>query len=217
MRKQHTEMKSLSALLVIVMLGIGATGCGGSGERAHPTAQASSTAAATSSRPTANATGTAATTPTASGSKDSNDGDSDPSGDDDSPILGFGHPASEADKGAITALVERYYAAAAANDGQGACSQIYLIFRESIPEAYGQSPGPPSLRGNTCAVVMSKLFKQHHSQLLADSTHLQVTSVRLEGKQGYALLRFRSEPRELQLHSELGVWRIDSLLDLPLP
>lgn len=133
-------------------------------------------------------------------------------------ILDFGHPASEEDARSIAELVRHYYAAAAAENGAEACAQIYVILREAIPEEYGKPPGPRFMRGRTCRPVMSKLFKHEHRQLLAESAKLRIVSVRVEGKHAYAILRFGSVGglRDVMLHTEVGPWRMDSLLAGPL-
>lgn len=116
-------------------------------------------------------------------------------------------------------MVKRYYIAAVANNGAKACSLVYWLFAEAIPEDYGQSPGPPALSGKTCPVVLSKLFRLHHEQLVADAAGLEVTGARVERRRGVVLLRFRGsrEPRYIQMHRERHAWKIDALLDEALP
>lgn len=133
-------------------------------------------------------------------------------------VQGFGHPAGGVDSRAIRTLAERYYGTAAAADGVGACALLYVIRRETIPEEFGQTSGPASLHGTTCPTVMAKLFRLEHRQLVAESTNLRVTAIRVEGKRGYALLHFggRSELHALAVHDEIGVWRVESLLADPV-
>jgi hypothetical protein len=152
-------------------------------------------------------------------SKDANDGDEDPKSDDDTGILDYGQQAKPATARLITALVEHYYSAAAADNGGVACSLLYSLLEESIPEDYGQPPGPPSLRGKTCAVVMTKLYKQRLGLLVKESARLEVTSVRVDGKKADVLLHFdtTSEPRYIPAHLEFGKWKIDSMFDDNLP
>jgi hypothetical protein len=131
----------------------------------------------------------------------------------------FGHAASAADARAATALVKRYYAAAAVGDGAAACPLIHSVMAESIPEDYGQSSGSPFMRGKTCAVVMSKLFKHLHKQLSADNATLKVAAVRIRGNDASVLLSFGGmKPKYyLELHREGGAWKIDGLLAVALP
>lgn len=115
----------------------------------------------------------------------------------------------------LTTLVKRYFAAAVADDGARACSLIYSLYAETIVETYGQPPaGPPELHGSTCAVVLSKLFRLHHGQLVAEARTLAVTGARADGNRGLVLLRFHGIPaHNLEVHRERGVWKIDDILD----
>jgi hypothetical protein len=209
--ESRIKIRSLPVLLAVALLSIGIAACGGA-SKSTGSSQASSNPAVTGGR-------RATTASTTTAGRDSADGDKDTEGNDDNPILAFGHAANEADERAITALVKRYYAAAAADNGAAACSLIFVIFQEAIPEDYGQLAGPRALRGKTCAVVMSKLFKLERRQIVVHNSTLKVTSVRVDGKKGYALLRFGTmpEPRFLQVHIEFGVWKVDSLIDGALP
>ena len=75
---------------------------------------------------------------------------------DDNSIHFFGHAAGAAEERTATAFVKRYYAAAAAGNGARACSLLSTEIAGSVVEQYGRPPGPPGLRGTSCAVVMSK-------------------------------------------------------------
>jgi hypothetical protein len=134
---------------------------------------------------------------------------------DDYAIEAFGHAAGTADRQTVTRLVKRYYAAAGRGDGAAACLVIYSTLAATIPEDYGQSPGPSYARGKTCAVVMSKLFKHAHSQMVAP---VQVTGVRVKGKEGYVLLGSTSIPAGyIAVKREGRTWKITMLLGGPLP
>jgi hypothetical protein len=119
-------------------------------------------------------------------------------------VLSYDHAASVDDRQAVTAAIKRYYAAAAAEDDAKTCSILYWTVAEAVPEEYGRAPAPPSLRGKTCTVVMSKLFRQHHRQLAAEPATLEVTSVRIEGPRELAIFRLPTtpEPRKITLHLE---------------
>jgi hypothetical protein len=213
-------MKLLLTLPAVVLLGVGATACGGVGKGPVSASQSSSNAAVAGSAVVRTAS---SATPVQPSPKKDSDGDGDNLTNsfydtDDKAILAYGHAASAAEVQAVTAVVKRYYAAASAGDGATACSLIYSILAESIAEDYGRPPGPPALRGKTCAVVMSKLFKQRHQQLTADVFTLKVTGVRVDGKRGSALLSFRRMPdRHILVHRERGAWKIYTLLDAGLP
>ncbi|MGC2374861.1 MAG: hypothetical protein WA484_13395 [Solirubrobacteraceae bacterium] len=131
----------------------------------------------------------------------------------------LGHPAGAVEAAAVATLVRRYYAAAATGDGAAACKLMYLPLAESIAEDYGVQSGSPGLRGETCAAVMSKLFKRSHGSLNADSATLKVAAVRVERNRGAARLGFQGKKpgRYLLVHRERGGWKIDMLLDIGRP
>jgi hypothetical protein len=191
-------MKPL-ALLTSVLLSLGIVACAagkGASSQSHSASVPTTTSTAATSTGTTS-TGTAAK----AGSENAAN------------YAIYGHEASAADKRAITVLVNSYYAAAAADDGAKACSLIYSLFAEAIPEDYGQPPGPPELRGKTCAAVMAKLFKHVPGQPSAVLAKTKVTAVRVKGRNGYALLRSSRMPRGyIQVERELGAWKIGSLI-----
>jgi hypothetical protein len=134
---------------------------------------------------------------------------------DDGPIRGYGEVADASDVRAITALVKAYYAAAAAANGARACSLMYSLFAESIPEDYGRGAGPAYSHGRTCTVVMSKIFKHNHAQIPANVT---VVAVRTDGHQARALIGSKTAPAGyLMLTRERGAWKVDGLLAMTLP
>jgi hypothetical protein len=133
-------------------------------------------------------------------------------------IVEYGQEASPTDKQAITALVKRYYAAVAADDGATACSLIHSPLAESVAEDYGQAPGPVSLSGKTCAVVMSKLFRQLPEQPASVLAATEVTGVRVKDRKGFALLHSTAIPEgDIPVERELGVWRVGTLVGGALP
>jgi hypothetical protein len=134
---------------------------------------------------------------------------------DDARFVHFGHAARAADRRAITALVERYYAAAAAGDGATACALTYSILAESLPQDYGSAPGPAYLRGaKTCAAVLSGLFKHLHANVSAPRT---VTGVRVGRKRRLVILGSPILPESMaEVRPERGVWKMDSVLDVAL-
>jgi hypothetical protein len=131
----------------------------------------------------------------------------------------FGHPAAVADARAARSLVRRYYATVASGDGSAACALLYSALAEAIPQDYGRPPGPPNLRGKTCAVVMSKLLQPRRGRLSRDSATLTVGAVRVDLNLGSVQLGFGgSRPnRYILLHRERGVWKVDLLFDTGQP
>lgn len=135
---------------------------------------------------------------------------------DDGAVRYFGQAASAHDAQAITALVSRYYAAAAAADGTKACALLYYILVESLPEQYSRPPGPRYLSGaRICRAVLSRVFEHFHTQLAAPPT---VTAVRVSGDRADALLGWTTLPAGfIEARREGDVWKIDAPLAAPLP
>jgi hypothetical protein len=194
-------MKLLLALLTVVLLGWGVTACGGASKGVGSASRASSNAAAT---------GRALATIALETPNPHEDND------DDRTIYVYGHAASAADRQAVTAVVKRYYVAAAADDGATACSLIVSTLARAIPEDYGQASGPSYLRGGeTCQAIMLKMFIHFHSQLAGT---IEVTGVRVKRNHAFALLRSSTFPFVYtELEHEGGVWKVQRLLGAVLP
>jgi hypothetical protein len=183
-------MKPLLGLFAIVLLCIAVAACGSSA-----TSNTSSTAAAKRSVP-----------------KRDRDDDDD-NNDDDASVLDYGYAPSADERREIEALVVSYYAASAAEDGAKACTLLMPFVAESVAENLGHNPG---LRGKSCAVVMSKLFKLHHTELDAKNATLKFYSVRVGDGRGLIVLSFSVLPevRKILLRRDSnGSWRLLSLLD----
>lgn len=135
---------------------------------------------------------------------------------DDREIVGFGRSADSAQRRAITALFERYYRAIAADNGTAACSLLFSLLAESIPEVYGQEPGPVYLRGlKTCPAVVSLMLQHARGELASE---IEVTGVRVRGKRGYVLFGSADKPASaLAVHREGGDWKVDEMLPTALP
>jgi hypothetical protein len=143
--------------------------------------------------------------------------DYDHDGDDGDDDVSWGHAASAADFRAVVAVVRAYYAAGAAGNGARGCSLIYSLLADEIPELYGEGSGPPELRGKTCAVVVSKLFRHHRAHFRADSAWLRVFRVRVRGLRGLAFVRLPDTPiHDIPVHREHAAWRVEALIDSPL-
>jgi hypothetical protein len=132
---------------------------------------------------------------------------------DDERIRTYGHEAGEPNKREITALVERYYHAAAAANGAEACLMLPVAFARSVPEDYGSGAGSSGLKGTTCAVVLTKFFRQLPGQPIASLKAVQVIGVRVKRNSGYAQLSSKWLPTAaIGLIRERGQWRIDTLI-----
>lgn len=192
-------MRPPAGIFLIIAIGLGTAACSGSG---------GSTASHLHSGAGAGAASGAVNSSTHKNDRD-NDGDEN---DDDGRYLYYGHAADAADRRVSTALITRYFAAAAAENGARACALLVPLLTESVVEENGHSP---ALRGRTCAVVMSKLFKLHHRLLAEKSASLRVIAVRVEGYKGLVIFEFPEIP-EVRLIAERrvhGTWRVMGLLD----
>jgi hypothetical protein len=194
-------------LQAALLLSAGVTACGGTGG----STAASSSKASTSGSSGVPSTRTAAMTSTARGDYDSDDGRL---ADNDAVTLrGYGHDAPPSDRSTIVALVRRYFAAAAAEDGAGGCALIESSLARAVPLDYGRL-GPPYMRGKTCAAVLTLLFRHEHAGLALKARQLRVTGVRLEDREGFALLSFGRMPeRQISVVRDGGTWRVSTLLD----
>jgi hypothetical protein len=139
-----------------------------------------------------------------------NDGDNN---DDDAKVLYYGNAPSAVERQAIVTLVSDYYAAGAAEDGAMACSLLMPFLAESVVEDYRHQPG---LEGETCATVLSKLFKQHHSQLSGQHATLKFISVRVSGDRALTVQSFSTLPEVRQLAERRegnGKWKLLQVFD----
>lgn len=136
--------------------------------------------------------------------------------DDDLKIVNFGHPAGAIDERSIVAVAMRYEAVTAAGDGVAACSLMARAFASVVAQDYGQAPGPMYLRGaRTCPGVMRLLFR-HQADNPGRAAH--VTSVRLEGDRGVAMLGSTVNVASyLSMRRERGLWKVSGLSPVPLP
>jgi hypothetical protein len=205
-------VKSL-ALLAIGLVSVSVGACGGPNKGTGSTSHASSNAA----------TGAGVPTGTSSGAKghgepanDADDGDflTPEDRNDDHEVVEYGHAAGAADKQVVTAFARRYVKAAAAEDGATACSMIIPSLVKLIPKSYGRPADSSYMIGNTCAEVMSKLFKHLHRELATEAAGLRVTGVRVRGNRAYALMAFTTtpEPRYLVVERVGGVWKTNELI-----
>jgi hypothetical protein len=200
-------MRWLAPLILTALLGMFSVACGRGSRAVRATATTSINYDVSRSAPTM---------------QPMRDGDKDKPGNsyydkDDAEIVAYGHAASVSDRQQVVALVERYFAVAAAGDGAAGCGLMYGLFSEEVVEEDGQPPGPPSLRGTTCPEVMSKLFKQDRQQLMSDAK-LGVTGARVSGDRGYALLGNGARTEgSLLIHREAGSWKVEAVVESGLP
>lgn len=139
---------------------------------------------------------------------------------DDSELRRHGHTASRSERRVIVDLVERYYRASVAGDGEGGCMLMAAPLAKSLPQTLSSPSGPPYTRGagSTCPPVLRAVFLHYHRQLAAHLPTLSVSDVRLEGSEGNVVLRFKGLPgRFIDVARERGAWKVDAVVDLELP
>lgn len=206
-------MKQLLVLAAGAALAAGVAACGGSGGSSHvrdPDDEGPQTVVTT-------------TGPAPLNAKVDADHDNDVGAPNDdrrhTQILSFGRAASPSERRAITTLVERYYAAALAGEGDRACSLLYLTIAETVPEDDSREPGTPSyLKGQTtCGGVLRALFAHYHAQLAAEAPKLKVADVRLVEHHGLVVLRFGALPeRQTSVMREGHAWKMSQIYDQEL-
>jgi hypothetical protein len=208
-------MRPLLVLLASVLLALAANACG-------------STTKVVGSTPSSSGSGSTREAPTSVPSHseppgsylkwdgDKPDDGSGQRGNDDPPFLkSYGAPARATDRRAVSALVKRYYVAAAAENGATACSLLTSALANSVAAGVGQ-PTPGA--GSNCASSMSLLLKQQHQVLAArEPATMVVIGVYVKGDLGLALLGFRRTPEStIIVEREAHVWKIDALFDSEL-
>jgi hypothetical protein len=132
--------------------------------------------------------------------------------DDRTLFATYGKRANPNDARAVTALVKRYYAAAAAGDGARACSLLDSSLADALAPEQRQSA--PATR-EACARAISPLLHQQHQHLIADDVStMVVTSIHVKGNLGLAALGFRTMPEgEIVVEREGKAWKVDALFD----
>lgn len=138
-----------------------------------------------------------------------NDGDHN---NDDQHVLAFGRLATGAESSAITALLTRYYAAAAGSNGARACTMLAPFIAETVAEQYGRNSG---LHGRSCSTVLSKLFAHQHTSLLGKQATMRIMRIGVEENRSLVAIDFPSIPevRQITVRRIDGHWTVLDLLD----
>lgn len=211
-------MRLLFMLFTAALLGVIITACGS--DRGTNSASSPSNTAAAVSVASTTTSSTAAKDNEAVADRDK-DNDGNPYDDtNNNSVVEYGRPAGPSDMRAITALIKRYYATAAGNNGVRACTMLYITLAESVAEDQGKgSAGAPYLsQGTTCPTVLNLLFKHYHSLLALELPLLKVKHVGLIQHHGLALLSFGKLPeRQISIRRERHTWKIETILDSSLP
>lgn len=203
-------LRFLGVGLILILITIGAVACSSS-SRWGSSSKGAHDAPVTGSPDTERAANESFAGRDGDGDNDRPDSRWDP---DNDKVLHAGSAADPAERHILIALVKHYYALAAADDGQEACSLLYWPVMEAVVEAHDEGNGPPSLRGNTCAQIVTKLFTLHHRELVLQNKEIEITEIQERGRLGFVRLRFASTPERLvSVHRDHGVWQVNVLLD----
>lgn len=135
---------------------------------------------------------------------------------DDLPFLDTARPAGAPVSREISAVVSRFYAAAAQGNGAQACSLLLPSLAAATPVDYGGSVGPSYLRGGkTCTEIMSRLFKYARAQLAGS---IKVTEVRTVSNRAYVLLQSKTLPYPyITVMKYRDTWKVTNLIGATLP
>jgi hypothetical protein len=135
---------------------------------------------------------------------------------DDGVRRSYGHAATPEQRRALTAVLERYFAAVAKEDGRLACALLTPAYASSLPEDYGRkAAGTYVVGAKTCAAVLTGVFRHEHAMLAAP---IEVIDVRVNGAQAIALDGSTTMPaRQLDLARQGRQWRIEGILGTSLP
>ncbi len=210
-------MRRALALLGFALLAVGTSACGGGG--GHSATSQSASQKTSNSSPPASGTEVAKLLHVDADS----DNDYEAAADDtnnSSVVTSAAKPADASDRRAITSLIRAYYRLAMAEDGTKACSMLYSPLAEATPEDYGSFAGPPYMKGNTCPVILSKMFEHLHPVLAIELPKLRVARVLLEEHHGKAVLSFGPHlPERTILVTREGprAWKLGSIFDGELP
>ena len=242
-RRPHSRLRSLLCVVAaLTATVVDASGCGATSSPRKPRTASSSLPGIDTALPSTAERGTIVTSAIPAGQRDRGDGDADNPGDidgngdvdgedadsdypvpgsyrlpdaDDRATFDYGHTPVPAQRREISSLVERYFAAARAEDGAHACALLSPSLARSVPEDYGRGAGPAYLRGGkTCAAVMSMLFKHSHGEL---AEPVDIVEVRVDGTRAQVVVSSRTlRASRILLHRDRRAWEVRELLGVPL-
>lgn len=132
---------------------------------------------------------------------------------DDREAFAFGHSPGSASS-AINAVVKRYFAAAAAEDGASGCRLLIPSLASTVPDANVGANGAVRGRRSTCAAALQSVFTHYHGEL--EGT-VQVASIRVKEATAQVIVTSRTlRAGEIFLTRQSGSWWIEELLSRPL-
>lgn len=146
-------------------------------------------------------------------------------GDDDNDSLGmgrldldndaaptFGRPPSTAERQALVALFERYYAAAAAEDAKGVCALLYPLAVEDLLETHGHDLGLGRLRGASCEQLVGQVLMYKHHALIVKRSSLKVGIIQVRARHAMVVLGFGAAKQQVAIaHGEGRNWALTTL------
>jgi hypothetical protein len=134
-----------------------------------------------------------------------------PIDEDDSQFLERGQPASARERAEIVALVRRYYRYAAAANGKAACAVLYSATATEVIEERDDW----GVRGKTCPVLMTKIFRRLHARIEADLRSMKIVRVRTDRLDGYIVMRVPGSTisHEFSLRRVGRLWQIGQVID----
>ena len=129
---------------------------------------------------------------------------------DDVEAFTYGYAADASQRASITRIVERYAQAARSDDGARACSLLLSGLARAVPSTYGTRVGSAPRPGETCAEVMSVLFRKYR-RLLQPS--VQVVAARVQGSRAEAILgSFTGRASNIFLDRQGSAWRVGQVV-----
>jgi hypothetical protein len=137
---------------------------------------------------------------------------------DDGEIRHYGRATNAATTRAVTALVDRYYRAVTMGDDVSACSLVAGDLVRALVEQAGELPSRRYHTAGACPAVISRQFARAPGRNAGDLAAVAVIGVRIEGKEGLALLRMsNAEVRDIPVGREGGRWKLEAIVDNGLP
>jgi len=123
-------------------------------------------------------------------------------------IAEFGEEATPEDAGAATDAVRGYLIAQSNRDWETACQNLSRQAQEGLR----QSAPDPQLAKQGCSAILAEVFPSLGVSEQAAAAPKRITSVRVEGDQGYVLYRIEgNRPLYMPVTKEGGTWKVVAL------
>ncbi len=229
-------MRMMLSLLVAALVALGVSACGSSSKKASASASTSQTSQSSTSSPATVQPGI--TTPSATtNSSSSSSSSSSPSSSSasapgaasqesavereesnpdhvDPSITGYGKQASSGETAAITTLVKSYYGAISSGQDAKACQLLSPGVRKTLMRLLASA----KRRFTSCAEILPALLGQARSSALSKPAEVEVTSFRVQGDHGFAIVKTKTLPAGVMNVRRInGTWTMGSLIGTPAP